>query len=270
MGWGDEIIVTGTVRRMQEQDGRRVRVLDARGRPRWSAIWEHNPRIAPPGWRRDGPTVVDGPGRRPYIVKETRRQWVWRDWICPVGEIVLSARERHLARAHAGRVVLEPNLMAKASPNKDWGWARWTQLAGRLQARGHEVTQLGPRGIRLLPGARHVETADFREACAVLSGAHLAVLPEGGLHHAAAALGVPSIVLFGGFISPRQTGYPHQLSLFRGGEPCGMRVPCAHCAAAMKAIEVEEVLERGLALIGARRSEPFESEGDAAWGQVLR
>ena len=92
----------------------------------------------------------------------------------------------------------------------------------------------------------------------MLATARLAILPEGGLHHAAAALGVPSIVLFGGFISPRQTGYPHQVNVFTGGTPCGWRVRCGHCAAAMKKIEPERILDRALSLLSLSTPAGFE------------
>ena len=90
----------------------------------------------------------------------------------------------------------------------------------------------------------------------MLSQSRLAVLPEGGLHHAAAASGTPSIVIFGGFISPRQTGYLHQSNLFTGGDPCGMRHRCSHCKRAMDRITVEEVLEKASLLIRASADRP--------------
>jgi glycosyl transferase family 9 (putative heptosyltransferase) len=256
LGWGDEIIVTGVARRLQERNPRPVLVLDRLGRPRWHPAWEGNPRFARPGWKDPVQAVTNGPGARPYIERETFDRWIWREWICPVGEIRISDAERAPWANRAERVILEPNLTPKASPNKDWGWDRWSQAALLLQRAGHRVTQVGPAGIRRLAGAELVETRTFREACAVLSLAHLAILPEGGLHHAAAALGVPTVVIFGGFISPRQTGYAHQVNLCVGGEPCGMRRPCRHCADAMRRIDPELVIDRGAALLRARRSEP--------------
>ena len=148
-------------------------------------------------------------------------------------------------------MILEPRLKPAASPNKDWGWQRWAELARRLDRHGLRVAQFGGPSTRPLPGAEVIACASFREACAVLSRARLAVLPEGGLHHAAAALGTPAIVIFGGFISPRQTGYLHQLNLFTGGAPCGMRKRCRHCEQAMRRIEVDEVVARSLLLVAA-------------------
>lgn len=56
------------------------------------------------------------------------------------------------------------------------------------------------------------------------------------MHHAAAALGIPAVVIFGGYVSPAQTGYAAQMNLFTGGQPCGRRTECAHCADAMSDI----------------------------------
>ena len=148
-------------------------------------------------------------------------------------------------------MLLEPRLKAAASPNKDWGWGRWSELARQLTRQGHVVAQFTEPGEAVLPGVEAIPTAGFREACAVLARVRLAVLPEGGLHHAAAALGTPSIVIFGGFISPRQTGYSHQVNLFTGGTPCGMRRHCSHCELAMRRVAVDEVLMKARMLAAA-------------------
>jgi ADP-heptose:LPS heptosyltransferase len=263
MGFGDEIMVTGIARRMQERSSAPVRVLDKHGRPRWSSLWDGNPRLAPPRFRGAVQTLINGPGRRPYIARETERSWVWRDWVCPLGELHLTKHERALAAGLAGRVIVEPGLKAEASPNKDWGWKRWAALSRALLSHGHAVAQVGPAGSPRLPGVELLPTASFREACAVLSVSRLAILPEGGLHHAAAALGTAAIVIFGGYISPRQTGYAHQVSLFTGGRPCGRRDRCSHCAEAMKRIPVDEVVARALTLLRVMADPPCVSEAAA-------
>ena len=136
-------------------------------------------------------------------------------------------------------------MKVRASPNKQWGWERWQALADELNRRRVCLAQLGPAGIRCLAGGPHLITASFREACAVLAGASALVGNEGGLHHAAAALGVRGAVPFGGYISPRLTGYAIHDN-FHVDDPahplgCGMRAPCAHCAAAMASISVGAV-----------------------------
>ncbi len=270
MGYGDEIMVTGEARHCQEAgDPRPVAVLDRHGRPRRHPLWAGNPRIARPeevaqdlARGLDVQSIVNGPGCRPYIdyaamrgdwdalhrgrpfttkLRDRRLPWRYTDWRAAPGE--LPSVER---REPAGYVVIEPHIKGTASPNKDWGWARWQALARRLDL---DWVQLGPPGTRLLDGVRHIETASFLAACRALTGARAAVLPEGGPHHAAAALGVPAVVIFGAMTSPANTGYDMQVNIFEPaggmpagrslgeGGPCGMRVPCGHCARAMARIE---------------------------------
>ncbi|MEI9893164.1 MAG: glycosyltransferase family 9 protein [Chthoniobacter sp.] len=252
MGWGDEIIVTGVARRLQEIQPLPVRVLDKHGKPRRHEIWAGNPRIAPPEFTGLVQTVVNGPGRRPYIERETADRWIWREWECPVGEIHLTAGEREFGARFPGRVILEPNIKPEASPNKDWGRARWNTLAAELRRRGVPVAQLGSPAAPRLDNVEWIRTGGFREAAAVLASSALAVLPEGGLHHAAAALGIRAVVVFGGFISPRQTGYSRHVNLFTGGQPCGMRIPCRHCAQAMSAIRPEDISRHVAALLAGK------------------
>ncbi len=254
MGWGDEIMVTAQARAMQGSDPRPVAVCGRDGEARWHPIWDGNPRIAPPERMArglDAQWLDNWPGHRPYIdyaamggaTKDKRVAWRYTDWSvrqAGAGEICLSAAERAFA-APAGRgfVVVEPLVKAGASPNKDWGRARFARLLGLLP--GLDWVQLGPGGARVLAGARHVATAGFRDAGAVLARAAAYVGPEGGLHHAAAALGVPAVVIFGGMTSPANTGYAGHVNLYAGGEPCGMRLPCTHCARAMLGITPERV-----------------------------
>jgi hypothetical protein len=248
MGLGDELMVTGMARRAQEKNPLPVRVVDKRGKTRWHSLWENNPRFAAPGFRGRAQTLVSGPERRGYIAGKTRDGWRWKPWICPIGELFFAEEELAFGRRFAGRLLVEPNLKPQASPNKDWGWGRWQKLSRALLEKGLPVAQLGPPGTRCLPGVERIPTRDFRTACAVLAHARLAIVPEGALHHAAAASGTATIVLFGGYISPLQTGYPHQVNLFTGGVPCGKRVPCSHCHRAMKKISVSGVLEQALEL----------------------
>ncbi|MCH8036601.1 MAG: hypothetical protein IIC53_05680 [Proteobacteria bacterium] len=241
MGYGDEIMVTGEARRCQGAgDARPVAVLDRHGQPRRHPLWAGNPRIATPEAVARGlpvQTIVNGPGCRPYIDygRTTETRWAYRDWRATPGE--LYGIEARKPRDYA---IVEPHVKAKASPNKDWGWARWQALVRRLDL---DWVQLGPPGTRLLDGVRTIETASFLAACRALTGARAAVLPEGGLHHAAAALGVPAVVIFGAMTSPANTGYDSHTNLFDAGSasPCGRRVACPHCARAMARIEPETV-----------------------------
>lgn len=236
IGWGDEIMATGQARRAQLTDPRQVQILDKTGAVRWHPIWDGNPRIAKPDEFGDFQRITNGPDARPYIVSKTMARWTWRSYECTPGEIVLTDAEQEFASPHRPQIVIEPTIKSGASPNKDWGVDRWRRFVSLATKAGLFVCQLRPPGTRAIDGAKVIMTPDFRRACAVLANALAYVGHEGGMHHAAAALGIPAVVIFGGFISPAQTGYTSHRNLFTGGEPCGMRVPCAHCADAMAAI----------------------------------
>jgi hypothetical protein len=250
MGWGDELIASGQARVMHQASPGKVAICGRDGRFRQHDMWRGNPRIARHGDALAGTQMLhNGPGLRPYIREKTATRWYWNEWECPVGEIYFSPEETAFAARHEPGVIVEPHHKANASPNKDWGMHRWQALVTLMRAAGLKVSQMGPSGTRLLEGAAFIETPDFRHGCAVLARARAAVLPEGGLHHAAAALGVGAVVIFGGFISPKQTGYVTQTNLFTGGTPCGWRTPCAHCAEAMAQITPELVFEKLGALL---------------------
>lgn len=251
MGWGDEIIASGQARKLHEQhEGKRkVVVVDAFGQLRRHEIWKNNPRISD-GSAKNPVVLKNGPGCRPYIKEKTERKWVWKEFECPVGELYFSQEELAFAAPYSPMVILEPNLKQQASPNKHWGVERWKALAVMLRQKGIKLAQFHSAIGMRIRDAQIIEAPSFRHAAAVLARARLAILHEGGLHHAAAAVGVKSIVLFGGFISPKQTGYATQSNFFTGGEPCGMRVLCTHCAKAMKAIEPEAVAAEAVKLLG--------------------
>lgn len=189
---------------------------------------------------------MNGSGARPYVdyQKTTPGQFFYRDdYESEPGEIYLSAAEKALASQTAGAIVIEPNIKAVASPNKQWGIGNWQQLAKCLK--DLRLVQLGPPGIwRAGRNVEHIVTLTPRQAAGALSGARAAVLHEGFLHHAAAALDIPAVVIRGGFIGQKVTGYPGQVDFFDGeGLGCGVRTHCHHCRAAMNAIRPETVAE---------------------------
>jgi ADP-heptose:LPS heptosyltransferase len=242
-------MVTGHIREMQLRDPRKVR-LDY-GKRLWHEVFDYNPRIARP--EESGDFQIYRPrenGMRPYCTGKTVDRWMWTDYKPHVGELYLQQDELAYSSHLKPDIVIEPNLKGRASPNKDWGRDRWVRLILMMHAAGLRPVQLGQAGTRRLPNAAFIETSSFRLACAVLSRARAAVLHEGGLHHAAAALGVRSVVIYGGYISPNQTGYDMHRNLFTGGKPCGMRIPCRHCHRAMSAITPEMVLAELQTLLG--------------------
>lgn len=260
MGFGDELIGSGLARGAKA-DGRRVAFGDGE-RIYWSPqahqVFRGNPNVAPPGDEEaaDLRWIAHYRGHRLYGVADNKR-WHFRDFRCAPGEIFFDGREQAIAADLAQRppfIILEPGVKpqgACAGVNKQWAVDRYEQVAALLNDEGFHVFRFAHSGAASAIPALHADT--FRVALAMLSAAALYVGPEGGLHHGAAAVGVPAVVIFGGFNTPRATGYEWHANL-TVGEPCGSIAPCEHCRQAMDAITVEHVYRAALAQLERRFS----------------
>lgn len=223
-------------------DGRRI-IWDQHS----AEMFRGNTNIANPGSERDRDIewIAYHKGHRIYNRQDGRR-WAWNLDFRPIaGEMVFDRQEqRNGARYGKGFVLIAPDLPTwkTCAPNKDWGRANYQALADRLRADGYRVAQFRqPAGPPALDGVERLTTLNFRDALAILQHAALYIGAEGGLHHGAAAVNIPAVVLFGGFIPPAVTGYDGHANLTGGAEACGSLFPCAHCRKAMAAIPVDEV-----------------------------
>jgi hypothetical protein len=228
---------SGEARALHKKTGKKV-VMGA-GKPYWSEVFDHNPAMAKDP-SKDTVWCHNFPGSRPYIAKIEQDHFVFNeDYRAPYGEIFLTEAEKEWAskQISGDYIVVEPDIKDDAKHlylgrNKAWnGWAEllktdlpWVQL-----------------GIKA-PKTRQVRTEGIRHALAVLAGAKLFVGTDGALHHAAAALGVPAVVLWGGLVSPKILGYPTHINIWNGAKSCGThnRI-CPHCREAMDSISVEQV-----------------------------
>lgn len=212
-------------------------------------IFRYNPNIAPPGAERDRDIewVHFYRGCRIYNSHDqARRKWIWNYKFRPIpGEITFSTDELVFAEKYgSGFILIEPYVpfWKVGAINKQWPIPRYTELARSLSSKTCQLVQLIHSRTSHLPYTRPIRTTTFRMAMAVLSRAALYVGPEGGLHHAAAALGIPAVVIFGSWIPPQVTGYDQHTNLSYG-KPCGELARCHHCSDAMKQITVEMVLD---------------------------
>lgn len=210
-------------------------------------IFRNNPNIATHGTehRPDVEWIAHHKGHRLYSHHDrVNNRWIWHyDFRPTPGQLFFSAQEIAFAECvGSGSVLIEPNLPwhKPAAVNKDWGLANYQAVADRLMADGYDVVQFRA-GRDRLKGVRVINDGTFREALAALARMRLAIVPEGGLHHGAAAVGTRAVVLFGAWAAPEVTGYPTHMNIARDGHACGTIGPCLHCKGAMKDISVEEV-----------------------------
>lgn len=238
MGIGDELMAMGEARRyVRERGCERVAIVDRNGRRRSHFLWEHSPYIAQPHDQCEH-KIVNGGNARPYIDyrRSTRERWAFNLEFRPTPAELPWIGEYPAAK---GLVLVEPHIKPGASPNKQWG--RWQELV--------ESDPSIPWGQPLMPGGRALRgvmplmTSNFTEVCAMLRSARGAVLPEGALHHAAAAMGCRAVVLFGAYIPASVTGYDSHINLaVDDPEATGWRTFNHRCQSAWKQITPQRIL----------------------------
>ena len=233
------------------------------GEIRWDhhseLIFRDNPNIAKPGQERIATTWIPFyRGNRLYNREDKlNERWIWNmTFQAQRGEMFFSQAELVDAkRSGKGFVIVEPHaaLWKTVSSNKTWPADRFQAVVEMLRADGHDMVQLEYHGVTTrLRGVRRVETQNFRQALAVLRRAALIIVSEGGLHHGAAAVSTPAVVLFGGFIPPQIMGYDGHVNLAAAGPACGRFTPCQHCEKAIRSITVESVLDAARGLLARK------------------
>jgi hypothetical protein len=223
-----------------------------------SLILVRNPNVAFPRECYDSDTLEWIDYRKGHRIYNTalHDRWQWNyDFHVTRGEVFFDASETDYAKRYfmAGSIIIEPNVPARKGvyiTNKAWGLARYQEVVNVLTARGHNVYQflLGDRPI--LKGVRRIQAHTFRQAVAILKRASLYIGTEGGLHHGAAAVGTPAVVLFGGWLPPSVLGYESHVNLTGGEtEACGLFRVCEHCRQAMTRISTDEVLAAAMGFL---------------------
>jgi len=203
-------------------------------------VFANNPRMAKPD--EDCVWVANYGGHRPYIKGSTPdKHFIFNDDFRPVpGEIFFSDKERQWQEDHAPKapyIVVEPNVKNRFAHGVNKSWHYWDALS-RLNL---PFLQLGDGSGKLFAQYR---TNTFREAMLILDRAVLFVGTDGGLHHAAAALQIPAVVIWTGFSSPKHLGYDTHTNIHDGGDPCGYYGGvCPHCAKISRSIHPTKVIE---------------------------
>jgi ADP-heptose:LPS heptosyltransferase len=176
-----------------------------------------------------------------YINKITRDRYYFNmNFRAPRGFLSFSDKLLSFGRDHADYVIVEPNIKGTVSArNKDWGWARWQQLIDAIELPWAQFDY----GEQILQEVVPIKTKSFMHGAAVLNYSKGLVTTDGGLHHAAAALGLKAVVIFGGYSPPEILGYNDHINLSVDEPDClGMKAPCEACGIAMKMITVNQVV----------------------------
>jgi len=245
MGLGDDIMATGVA--MKLYHGEPVTIGRSKARPYLSPMFENIPWVNTVGAQH---LLRSYPGHRDYVTECTRAQQSldagyratagvleFTDEEIQAGDNLMDARPA---------VILEPHIKGTFSGgNKRWSWHYWEELVRGLTKYGYRIVQVSKPGTDSLPGIEFRVCEDnVRVALSCLRWADPVVTADGLLHHAAAALGVPAVVLWGSRVDPKILGYDEHKNLSTGPPYCGsMRDGCSHCRESMLKITPEQVLE---------------------------
>jgi hypothetical protein len=182
-------------------------------------------------------------------------------------ELFFTAEEEQAAHEFLQAKKVVPHQFVALEPHskidwfgdlRTWPWDHWVNLTEQLRAGktfNRPLVQVGVPGKPLLPGVVDLtEAGSFRRAALILKKAALFVGTEGGLMHAAQAVGAPAVIIYGGVTLPEYSGYPqNQRTVCRYVEcaPCGRRRFCPYDKKCLNeilpetvAIAIQEELDR--------------------------
>jgi ADP-heptose:LPS heptosyltransferase len=163
-------------------------------------------------------------------------------------------RRRTLTRLPRPRVAIAPHGPPGVRlPNKVYPLPQWQELAPQLTEMAGSLLQIG-RELEgpLLPGAEDHRDIGIRRTASVLRHCDLLLTHVGGMMHLAAAVGVPSVVLYGAAEHPAISGYPWNYNLYTPIEcgPCWMEDLCSHHSC-MRGLTPARVVEEVRAALGS-------------------
>jgi ADP-heptose:LPS heptosyltransferase len=160
-------------------------------------------------------------------------------------------------------VVVHPFSGFFAARSKQWDFRHWKRFLELLPPEIETIRFGGaeePATPTDRPNHRELVNMDLRLTAALLESADVFVGQESGLAHLATALGVPSVVIFTGFVPPDVFGYEQNINLAPDlpYAPCWQKDGCQPCKAEIctRAVKPETVFEKTLELLEKTRWRP--------------
>lgn len=285
MGLGDEVMMTARVKKTKNDYeityGKKpwlILPLTQNGTPYWNPVFDNNPNIPllsrSQHWDYSDIFIDDNNiipiyqrqnGYRHYVDSAKSipgMSYAWKPWDIEPGEIYFSQAEKdnikelkenkQLLYGTRKLIIVEPAIKTDLQRNKEWPEHYWIEVIEQLKHQGHEVYQFAHPYMKNYQIVEALNIDGIRHMLCALSIADAIVSIEGGLHHCAAALGIPGVVIFGGFISPEITGYKIHRNLTHATEFCGIYgAHCPHCAAEMEKIKPDEVITALTEVLGS-------------------
>ena len=136
---------------------------------------------------------------------------------------------------------------------------RWAKIVSWLKNNGIEPVQLGSPTEHRLEGCTPAKLLPLPEQMAILRDADIAICSDGFLHHAAAVLGTPTVVLWG--VVPYEVwGYRQQTNIISSKYQCLWNTHPVwfwdnRCRASMDAILPEIIIEFAKKMLTQNKTE---------------
>jgi len=240
-GIGDAILLTASLRAMARANPRR-RIVIWSAHPGHESVFRNNPYVA--SFRRVGRfagilyAMAGGSWWAPYADSEYSRTFpslLYSKRAASIiaeilnvsledetPELFLSPAEISAAAEkvrNLGRPLIAIHALGACSATKNWSVANWNELVSC----NPDLTfvQLGRSGEPTIAGVHNLMGIGLRQAFAIIKVCDSFVGVDSGFAHAAAAVGVPGVVLFGP-TTPRIWGHAHAANLYshRYCSPC--------------------------------------------------
>ncbi|HEY0257036.1 MAG TPA: glycosyltransferase family 9 protein [Candidatus Methylacidiphilales bacterium] len=147
-------------------------------------------------------------------------------------------------------VAIQSTGNTKWTENKNWGTEKFARTA-QLLAPDFSLVQIGSPADPALPVDLNLcGKIGIRQVFQVLRQCTLFIGQAGFLSHAARAVEVPSVIVYGGFEAPWQTGYTQNINLYSPVHcaPCWLESKCPYDKMCMEMITPERVHEEVLSL----------------------
>ena len=262
MGYGDDIMVTGEVKNLKKEDPDTKFIIGDGSKSWWSNIFFGNESIIHIDQIKDYKKVVwldNYPGHRPYRIYNAsnhKEKYTWNNnYEAKRGEIFFSNEElentnilfNNIKSKFGSKkkiVHIEPNIKKSTGYiNRDWGFEKWQSVVNELKDKILFI-QTSFNNQKILKNVLNINNTNFRIACSLMSKTHLFIGAHGGMSHAAAALNLKAVVIFGGFINPKTLGYSIHKNIYIDDilSPCGSKYECNHCKKCLESIKVKNII----------------------------
>jgi len=219
-GIGDLLFVTPTLRVIKEAYPNR-RIIVNTNRP---SLLKNNPFVDIVGSKNEGVFlmyVAPDSGKVPH------QHHILDDWeiVCKYYGLQTEKPELipelFMEKGHPKKDLIGVQVTHKRHYHSKRVWPYYEQLAG---LEGFEaIPEISKRN-------KGIKEDEARALAYKIMTYKAVVCPEGGISHIAAALGMPAVVLMGGFTDPVWTGYSFHVNLVSDIDckPCYNNSPCKH------------------------------------------